>query len=141
MTDMGNTDDAGNPYDILSCSSSDFGRLQAAIADRAPTLRLHLTRLHDGGGGPLVIEVLVPGVTPDDPWETGSYISRARFPTPELPSGTWHIHHPELGPHMELNSCQQVAKFLGAIGGRFTDGWHEVWGDWMTARGELFANE
>jgi hypothetical protein len=42
---MRTADEYGNPYPMLEFSSPDFARLQAAVADRAPDLRLHRTRL------------------------------------------------------------------------------------------------
>jgi hypothetical protein len=42
---------------------------------------------------------------------------------------------------MGFNTCQQVAKFLSVVP-TFTDGWHEVWQQWMDARDPaLFMNE
>jgi hypothetical protein len=82
----------------LEFSSREFGRLQAAVADRAPTLRLHRTRLDNG---PLVIAVLVPGPTPGDPWAVGSYITRSRLRSDQHP-GSWQIDPPGRGTQMEL---------------------------------------
>ena len=134
------TDAAGNPYPFMSLPApaiTDFTRLQAAIADRAPTLRLHRTRLDNG---PLVFVVMVPGPTPGDPWHIGAYVARSRMPTNDHPTGSWQIFHPEDGPQMEFNTAQQIAKFLSVVPD-FAEGWHERWGQWMAARGELFASE
>jgi hypothetical protein len=127
------TDNAGNPYPFVSLPAppiTDFTRLQAAIADRAPTLRLHRRRLENGS---LVFVVMVPGLTPGDPWHIGAYIARAFH-------DAWQIHHPEDGPQMEFNTAQQIAKFLSVVPD-FAEGWHERWGQWMAARGERFADE
>jgi hypothetical protein len=115
---------------MFEFSSPDFARLQAAVADRAPNLRLHRTRLN---GAQLVIAVMVPGATPADPWTIGSYIARSHH-------GCWQIHHPELGPQMEFNTVQQVAKFL-SFDPNFSAGWSDAWNQWMRARGEFFASE
>jgi hypothetical protein len=127
------TDDYGNPYPfslLPAPGPTDFARLQAAVADRAPNLRLHRTRLDTGQ---LVITVMVPGATPSDPWGIGSYIARGF-------NNTWQIHHPDQGPQMEFNTAQQVAKFL-AVDPSFPEGWQDAWNQWMAARGELFASE
>jgi hypothetical protein len=133
---MRTTDEGGNLYPMYEFSSPEFARLQAAVADRAPNLRLHRTRLN---GAQLVIAVMVPGATATDPWSIGSYITRARLPS-DLHPGCWHIHHPERGPQMELNTAQQVAKFL-SFDPSFSAGWSDRWNQWMLARGELFASE
>jgi hypothetical protein len=135
---MRTTDEAGNPYDILPYPSPDFVRLQAAVADRAPTLRLHLTRVD--GSGPPIIEVLVPPDGSRTAWTIGSYIARSHLPTNARPTGCWQIHHPERGPQMEFNTAQQVAKFL-SVAPSFSEGWEDAWNQWMLARGELFASE
>jgi hypothetical protein len=134
------TDAAGNPYPFVQLPApgpTDFTRMQAAVADRAPTLRLDRTRLDNGS---LVFQVLVPGPTPGDHWTIGAYIARCRLPTNDHPTGSWHVCHPEDGPQIELNTAQQCAKFLSVVP-NFAGGWHEVWGQWMAARGELFASE
>jgi hypothetical protein len=129
---MRTTDEAGNPYTtMLDFPVTEFARLQAAVADRAPDLRLHLTRAY-GDSGPHVVEVMAPGVAPGNPWEIASYLTRHQH--------GWHIHDPAQGPAMDFGTCQQVAKFLAAVP-RFTPGWHETWDRWMAARGELFGSE
>jgi hypothetical protein len=78
--EMRTTDDAGNPYDMLTFSTPDFARLLAAVGEKAALRekgydeqihRLRTIRL-DGGCGPLAIEVTVPGATPDDPWQSAA---------------------------------------------------------------------
>jgi hypothetical protein len=115
---------------MLEFSSPEFARLQAAAADRAPGLKLHLTRAY-GDSGPHVVEVMAPGTAPGA-WELSASITRHQH--------GWHIHAPGLGPQMDFGTCQQVAKFLSAVP-RFTPGWHETWDRWMAARGELFGSE
>jgi hypothetical protein len=119
------TDDAGNLLtEMLAVPVTEFVRLQAAIADRAPDLRVHLTRAY-GDSGPHVVEVMAPGAAPGAPWDLTAYITKHTH--------GWHLHDPALGPQMDLGTCQQVAKFLSAVP-RFTPGWHEIWDRWMAAR-------
>jgi hypothetical protein len=125
-------DAAGIPFPFVHLPApaiTDFTRIQAAMADRAPTLRLHRTRLDNGS---LVFTVLVPGPTPGDPRHIGAYIARAFH-------DAWHICT-EDGPQMEFNTAQQIAKFLSVVP-NFADGWQAAWDQWMAARGERFANE
>lgn len=71
-----------------------------------------------------------PPIVPQ--WQIVSYIARSIH--------GWQIHHPQLGPQMEVNTAQRVAKFLPFDPG-FSEGWSDGWSQWMLANGERFASE
>lgn len=119
-------------------TAPDLRVLQDAVATRTPNLRLASIRLDTGQ---LAIRVMArvsarslvdfePQIVPQ--WQIVSYIARSTH--------GWQIHHPQLGPQMEVNTAQQVAKFLAFDPG-FSDGWSDAWNQWMLANGERFVSE